>query len=118
MPDMSIYTHPRLEDVTLSTALHALSDPVRLGIVRRLAGECELSCANSACPAVPKSTLSNHFKVLRSAGPLRPRPPGRALPGGPEEHAQQPLQGAALRRPHPHPPLRPRIPQRAAARGV
>ena len=74
---MSIYTHPRLEDVTLSTALHALSDPVRLGIVRRLAGECELSCANSACPAVPKSTLSNHFKVLRSAGLIRTRASGR-----------------------------------------
>jgi DNA-binding transcriptional ArsR family regulator len=77
MLDMSIYTHPRLEDVTLPAALHALSDPVRLEIVRRLAGNCELSCGNSACPKVPKSTLSNHFKVLRGAGLVRTRPAGR-----------------------------------------
>lgn len=74
---MSIYTHPRLEDVTLPTALHALSDPVRLQIVRRLADQCELSCANAGCPAVPKSTLSNHYKVLRAAGLIRTRPSGR-----------------------------------------
>lgn len=74
---MSHFTHPRLEDVTLPTALHALSDPCRLEIVRRLAGCCELSCANAACPDVPKSTLSNHFKVLRAAGLVRTRPAGR-----------------------------------------
>jgi len=75
--DMSRYTHPRLEDVTLPVALHALADPVRLEIVRRLAGACELSCARAACPAIPKSTISNHFRVLRGAGLIRTRPAGR-----------------------------------------
>lgn len=74
---MSHYTHPRLEDVALPAALHALSDPCRLEIVRRLADRCELSCANAACSDVPKSTLSNHFKVLRAAGLVRTRPSGR-----------------------------------------
>ena len=74
---MSHYTHPRLEDVPLPVALHALSDPCRLEIVRRLAADCELSCANAACRDVPKSTLSNHFKVLRGAGLVRTRPAGR-----------------------------------------
>lgn len=74
---MSIYTHPRLDDVTLPAALHALADPCRLEIVRRLAGDDELSCANAACHTIPKSTLSNHFKVLRGAGLIRTRPAGR-----------------------------------------
>ena len=47
--------------------LHALSDPVRLEIVRLLADEEERPC--SAVEAkVAKSTLSHHFKVLREAG--------------------------------------------------
>lgn len=75
--DMSRHTHPRLDDIPLPVALHALSDPHRLEIVRRLAENRELSCANSACPDVPKSTLSNHFKVLRAAGLVRTRPAGR-----------------------------------------
>src|SRR5918912_4496250 len=59
--------HPRLEEVDLTDVLHALSDPVRLEIVRLLADEQERPC--SAVEAkVAKSTLSHHFKVLREAG--------------------------------------------------
>lgn len=74
---MPSFTHPRLEDVTLRAALHALSDPVRLAIVRRLAGEGELSCSAAGCMDVPKSTLSNHFRILRGAGLIRTRSAGR-----------------------------------------
>ncbi len=56
----------------LPTILNALSDPVRLGIMRSLAGQCEKTCAccNSG---LPKSALSHHFKVLREAGLIRVR---------------------------------------------
>jgi DNA-binding transcriptional ArsR family regulator len=59
--------HPRLEEVTLPEVLHALSDPVRLQIVRALAERDEQSCS-SVESSVSKSTLSHHFKVLREAG--------------------------------------------------
>ena len=47
--------------------LHALSDPVRLQIVRSLADREEQSCS-AVEASVSKSTLSHHFKVLREAG--------------------------------------------------
>jgi DNA-binding transcriptional ArsR family regulator len=52
------------------TVLQALSDPVRLEIVRQLAG-CdgagELSCGQIEVP-VTKSTASHHLKALAGAG--------------------------------------------------
>ena len=74
---MARHTHPRLDDVPLAAALHALADPCRLDIVRRLAERRELSCQDAACGAVPKSTLSNHMKILRGAGLIHTRPAGR-----------------------------------------
>lgn len=75
---MTPLTHPRLEDVSLATALHALADPVRLNMVRRLADAGELCCegALASCQA-PKSTRSHHLKVLRAAGLIRTRKAGR-----------------------------------------
>src|SRR3546814_14461020 len=90
---MTRYSHPRLNDVSLEAALHALADPCRFAIVRRLAGQAgELSCQSAAqAGTVPKSTLSNHFKTLRRAGLSRHRPawlhylssPRRAVFGAP-----------------------------------
>ena len=74
---MASFSHPRLEDVPLAAALHALADPCRLAIVRRLAEGGEYSCSAAACHDVPKSTLSNHFKILRGAGLVRTRTAGR-----------------------------------------
>src|SRR3954453_23470689 len=59
--------HPRVEELTLPDVLHALSDPVRLQIVRTLAEREEQSCS-AVESSVSKSTLSHHFKVLREAG--------------------------------------------------
>jgi DNA-binding transcriptional ArsR family regulator len=59
--------HPRIDEVSLPDVLHALSDPVRLQIVRALADREEQSCS-SVEASVSKSTLSHHFKVLREAG--------------------------------------------------
>lgn len=59
--------HPRVEEIALPDVLHALSDPVRLQIVRALAERDEQSCSMVEA-SVSKSTLSHHFKVLREAG--------------------------------------------------
>ena len=59
----------------LANVLHALSDPVRLEIVRVLAGLDEMPCS-SLNAAVSKSTMSHHFKVLREAGVTHTRADG------------------------------------------
>jgi DNA-binding transcriptional ArsR family regulator len=64
---MRILHHPRTDEIALPDVLHALSDPVRLQIVRALADREEQSCS-SVEASVSKSTLSHHFKVLREAG--------------------------------------------------
>ena len=69
--------HPELDDIELSTVLHALSDPVRLRIVAGLARADDLSCGSFELP-VTKSTCTHHFKVLREAGIIRQRHRGTA----------------------------------------
>ena len=58
--------------------LQALADPVRLAIVRQLAG-CpgggELSCGGLQVP-VTKATASHHFKTLLDAGVIAERREG------------------------------------------
>lgn len=55
--------------------LHALSDPVRVAIYAGIVGqECTRSCSNFLTVGdknVPKSTLSQHFTILREAGLIR-----------------------------------------------
>jgi DNA-binding transcriptional ArsR family regulator len=67
--------HPSVEDITVEAILHALSDPVRVAIFAQVVGsECPQSCsdfANIGERDIPKSTLSQHFKVLREAGLIR-----------------------------------------------
>jgi DNA-binding transcriptional ArsR family regulator len=65
-------THPNINDVTVEGILHAFADPVRVRIFMDLAGgECQKNCSNyiniNQAP-IAKSTLSQHFKVLREAG--------------------------------------------------
>lgn len=64
------FVHPSTEDITLSGILAALSDPTRLLIVKGLIGQKDcMSCTEAApCPKIAKSTLSNHFRILREAG--------------------------------------------------
>jgi DNA-binding transcriptional ArsR family regulator len=59
--------HPALPDLQLPIVLHALGDPVRLELVRRLSAGTEITCAPAGLD-VPKSTLSNHWRILREAG--------------------------------------------------
>jgi DNA-binding transcriptional ArsR family regulator len=75
--------HPDLSEVSLVTVLRALADPARLAIVKRLACEERLTCsAVKPCPTMPKSTLSNHMKVLRAAGLIETRAEGRTMASG------------------------------------
>ncbi|GAB4168237.1 MAG: metalloregulator ArsR/SmtB family transcription factor [Thalassobaculales bacterium] len=70
--------HPPAEAITLPGLLHALADPVRLAIVRRLAEVGEASCRGS-CNTLPAATLSNHVRILREAGVIRSRREGTEL---------------------------------------
>jgi DNA-binding transcriptional ArsR family regulator len=68
--------HPSREEIDLAAVLHALSDPVRLLMVRKLAGDLEgRSCGGFDVP-VTKSTCTHHFKVLREAGVIQQRQEG------------------------------------------
>ena len=69
---------PAREEIDLATVLHALSDPVRLGIVMDLrASGDERRCGSFDAP-VTKSTLTHHFRVLREAGVISQRQDGTA----------------------------------------
>jgi DNA-binding transcriptional ArsR family regulator len=60
----------------IATVLQALADPVRLAMVRSLAGSVEPICCSSFQVPVTKSTLSHHFRVLRAAGLIEQRAEG------------------------------------------
>jgi DNA-binding transcriptional ArsR family regulator len=68
--------HPSRQELELSAVLHALSDPARLDIVRRLAEGAEASCGMFEL-GLSKATLSHHFRVLRESGVVMVRPEGR-----------------------------------------
>ena len=78
---MTRFTHPNLNDVPLASVLHALSDPTRLEIVRRLSvnrdgADGGLACNDAAPEGLPRATMSNHFNILRSAGLIECRKDG------------------------------------------
>ena len=70
-------THPAVEELELGAVLHALSDPVRLQVVAKLAHseDTDHTCGSFGLP-VTKSTCTHHFKVLREAGVIQQRPQG------------------------------------------
>ena len=67
--------HPSVKDVTVEAILHASSDPVRVAIYAGIVGQdCTHNCvafSNISEKPIPKSTLSQHFKILREAGLIR-----------------------------------------------
>lgn len=69
--------HPPIEDLALTRVLYALSDPVRLGVVRQLAEAGEATCS-ALDGGRPKSSMSHHFRVLREAGLVCTRTDGPA----------------------------------------
>ena len=74
-----VFDHPEPADVELTAVLFALSDPVRLELVRQLAAEGPQTVAqcHGVDPDAPKSTFSHHLRTLREAGLVRNEPAGR-----------------------------------------
>lgn len=72
---MRPFNHPAIESITVEGILHALSDPERLAIYACLLNaDAAQACTNFQQVndrTVPKSTLSQHFRVLREAGLIR-----------------------------------------------
>jgi DNA-binding transcriptional ArsR family regulator len=72
---MRLLTHPPASDITVEGILHALADPIRAQIFVEIArANCPKTCSTFlevSEKSVPKSTLSQHFKVLREAGLIR-----------------------------------------------
>jgi DNA-binding transcriptional ArsR family regulator len=67
--------HPSPADIKVEGILHALSDPVRVAIFADIVSqECSQNCSTFLTvsdKAIPKSTLSEHFRALREAGLIR-----------------------------------------------
>ncbi len=73
--ELKTLLHPAAEDIAVEAILHALSDPVRVAIFAEIAGgSCARNCSGFLQvkeKTIPKSTLSQHFRVLREAGLIR-----------------------------------------------
>jgi DNA-binding transcriptional ArsR family regulator len=67
--------HPQTNEMQLASVMAALSDPVRVAIVRALAAEGEIACGTLELGVSP-ATRSHHFRVLREAGITLTRPSG------------------------------------------
>jgi DNA-binding transcriptional ArsR family regulator len=67
--------HPAIADVRPEMILHALADPERAAICAQIGGTgsghtCS-TYAKAGDRVIPKSSLSQHIKVLREAGLIR-----------------------------------------------
>jgi DNA-binding transcriptional ArsR family regulator len=64
--------HPAAKDIAIAAVLYALSDPVRAAIVRELStmpGGMNCTEMNQRLGVkLPKSTCSQHYRILRDAG--------------------------------------------------
>lgn len=59
--------HPKTDQIRLEDVFTALSNPMRLKVVRTLAESGPTACG-SLLDGVPKSTLTHHWRVLREGG--------------------------------------------------
>ena len=71
-----IPNHPERSQIRLENVLVALGNPLRLSIVRVLAEGSERTCG-SLLRDQSKSTMTHHWRVLRSSGVIWQRPVGR-----------------------------------------
>ncbi|MEU8109128.1 helix-turn-helix transcriptional regulator [Nonomuraea muscovyensis] len=77
---MRVLPHPATEDIQLTEVLRALSDPVRLAIVHKLAEQAEMTCSAAGWDlGVHKSTVSHHYRTLREAGVILSKQDGRKI---------------------------------------
>lgn len=68
--------HPDRDEIELPAVLHALSDPHRLEMVRRLATDTEPRPCGTFGFDISKSTMTHHFRTLREAGVIEQRKEG------------------------------------------
>jgi DNA-binding transcriptional ArsR family regulator len=68
--------HPDRDEIELPAVLHALSDPHRLEMVRRLATDTEPRPCGTFDFDISKSTMTHHFRTLREAGVIEQRKDG------------------------------------------
>src|SRR3954454_24772136 len=72
---MKPMTEPDADDITLPGVMDAISDPVRVQILRALAGSGESACGAFDLD-IAKATRSHHLRVLREAGLTHTRADG------------------------------------------
>jgi len=66
-----------LQDEDFADAMRALGHPVRLSILRILAGQSDCCCTDvTECLPLAQSTVSQHIKVLLDAGLVERSPRG------------------------------------------
>ncbi len=63
--------HPERSEIELAAVLHALSDPHRLEIARRLDEDAGPRPCGTFGFDISKSTMTHHFRTLREAGVIR-----------------------------------------------
>jgi DNA-binding transcriptional ArsR family regulator len=66
---------PAAAEISLPAVMAALSDPVRVEVVRCLAAAGEAACGSFEL-GIAKATRSHHFRVLREAGLTHTRAQG------------------------------------------
>ena len=75
--------HPSVNDITVEGILYAFADPVRVKIFMEIAqSECPQLCTTFSKVSgkeLAKSTLSQHFNILRDAGLIRSERKGVAM---------------------------------------
>ncbi len=74
--------HPDPDTIRLDAVLHALSDPVRLRVVRALAESGTAMACSEIDLGVAKSTSTYHYRVLREAGVISSRYRGTSKMNG------------------------------------
>ncbi|MBB1245897.1 helix-turn-helix transcriptional regulator [Streptomyces durbertensis] len=70
------YHHPEAGEIAIARVLFALSEPLRLNMVRMLAEQGEVDSINLG-PDLPRSTLTHHTSLLRESGVVFVRAEGR-----------------------------------------
>lgn len=70
------YHHPGIEEIAIARVLFALSEPLRLNMVRMLVEKGEVDSIDLG-PDLPRSTLTHHTSLLRESGVVFVRAEGR-----------------------------------------
>lgn len=76
MSPSRVYEHPAAEEIAIPRVLFALSEPLRLSMVRMLAERGEVDSIELG-PDLPRSTLTHHTGLLRESGVVFVRAEGR-----------------------------------------